>query len=150
MRMITSIAPGGLGGSTKSAGAFLVEALVALVVFSLGMLGLLALLAGALRASGNAQWRSEGADLAAAAIARMTTEDGATLAARYAATDGDAYRALLQQATRLPGVTSTSNAPSVDIEDTAERRRVRVDVRWLAPGETNAHRASVSAMLPHR
>ena len=148
--MTTSIARSGLRGSAKSAGVFLIETLVALVVFSLGMLGLLALLAGALRASGNAQWRSEGADLAAAAIARMTTEDGATLTARYDATSGDAYRALLQQATRLPGVSRTRNAPSVDIEDTAERRRVRVDVRWLAPGETIAHRASVSAMLPHR
>ncbi|HLX30697.1 MAG TPA: hypothetical protein VKV24_19630 [Casimicrobiaceae bacterium] len=148
--MTASIARSGLRGSTKSAGVFLIETLVALVVFSLGMLGLLALLASALRASGNAQWRSEGVDLAAAAIARMTTEDGATLAARYDATGGDAYRALLQQATRLPGVSRTSNAPSVDIEDTAERRRVRVGVRWLAPGETTAHRASVSAMLPHR
>jgi type IV pilus assembly protein PilV len=147
--MTTPIARSGVRGSLKSAGAFLIEALVALVVFSLGMLGLLALLAGALRASGNAQWRSEGSDLAAAAIARMTTEDGSTLPARYA-TDGDAYRALLQQATRLPGVSSGINAPSIDIEDTTEHRRVRVDVRWLAPGETTAHRASVSAMLPHR
>jgi type IV pilus assembly protein PilV len=148
--MMTSIVHSGLRGPIRSAGAFLLEALVALVVFSLGMLGLLALLAGALRASGSAQWRSEGADLAAAAIARMTTEDGATLVTRYDATDGDAYRALLQQAARLPGVSSTTNAPGVDIDDTAERRRVRVDVRWLAPGETTAHRASVSAMLPHR
>lgn len=147
--MTTPIARRGLRDSVKSAGGFLIEALVALVVFSLGMLGLLALLTSALRASGDAQWRSEGADLAAAAIARMTTEDGATLAARYA-TDGDAYRALLQQAMRLPGVDSRTNGPSVDIEDTVEHRRLRVDVRWLAPGDTATHRASVSAMLPHR
>src|SRR6185437_16712246 len=75
-------------------GAFLLEALIALVVFSLGMLGLLGLLAGALHASGGARWRGEGFAIAAGTLARIATEDPASLVARYdAAADGAGYRA---------------------------------------------------------
>jgi type IV pilus assembly protein PilV len=137
-------------GAAGCAGAFLLEALVALGVFSVGMLGLLVLLAGALRASGGAQWRSEGFDIAAAALARMWTEDAGTLAARYdAAADGAGYRGLLAQAMRLPGVTPAANAPRVVVDDTAGARRIRVTVRWQLPSDAVVHQASVTAVLPH-
>ena len=129
---------------------FLLEALVALCVFSLGMLGLLGLLAAALAASGSAQWRREGFDIAAAGVARMAAEAPATLAAHYdAASGGDGYRQILAQAMRLPGVTAQVNAPRVTIDDLAEGRRVQVTVHWQLPGERSAHQASVSAVLPH-
>lgn len=133
----------------RLAGMFLLEALVALVVFSLGMLGLLGLLAGTLRASGSAQWRAEGFDIAAAAVARMWSETPAALAARYATADGAGYREVLAQALRLPGVTADSNVPRITLTDTAEGRHVEVLVQWQAPADRSAHRASVSAVLPH-
>ena len=140
-------APRGRPGTSR--GMFLLEALVALCVFSLGMLGLLGLIAGALVASGSAQWRREGFDIAAAGVARMTVEAPATLAARYdPAADGDGYRQILEQARRLPGVTATTNAPRITIDDVAVGRRVQVTVHWQAPGARVAHQASVSAMLP--
>lgn len=132
-------------------GAYLLEALIALVVFSLGMLGLLGLLAGALHASGGARWRSEGFDIAAATLARIATEDPASLAARYdAAADGAGYRALLAQAIQLPGVSVDVNAPTVSVDYATESRRIRVTVHWQLPGEAIAHEASISAALPHR
>lgn len=132
-------------------GAYLLEALIALVVFSLGMLGLLGLLAGALHASGGARWRSEGFDIAAATLARIATEDPGSLAARYdAAADGAGYRALLAQAIQLPGVSADLNAPTVSVDDATESRRIRVTVHWQLPGEATAHEASISAALPHR
>jgi type IV pilus assembly protein PilV len=134
-----------------SRGAFLLEALVAMLVLSLGLLGVLGLLAAAMRASASAQWRSEGFDVAAAALARISTDDAATLAARYdASLDGQGYRQLLAQAMRLPGVAADVNAPSVSIVDSAESRHVRVTVHWQSPGETARHQASVSGALPHR
>jgi type IV pilus assembly protein PilV len=136
---------------SASRGAFLLEALVALIVLSLGLLGVLGLLAGAMRASGSAQWRSEGFDIAAAALAVISADDPAGLAARYdAAVDGPGYRQLLVQAMRLPGVSPDVNAPIVSIVDSAESRRIRVIVRWQLPGEAAGHRASVSGALPHR
>lgn len=136
-------------GASKRRGMFLLEALVALVVFSLGMLGLLGLLAGALRASGSAQWRTEGFDIASATLARMWTEDPATLAARYdAAADGAGYRQLLSDAMRLPGVSASANAPSVAVDDVAEGRRIRISVHWQLPADAVAHDASIVGVLP--
>ncbi|HEX6796006.1 MAG TPA: hypothetical protein VF304_19375 [Casimicrobiaceae bacterium] len=137
-------------GPRRLLGAYLLEALIALVVFSLGMLGLLGLLAGALHASGGARWRSEGFDIAAATLARIATEDPASLVARYdPAADGAGYRALLAQALRLPGVSAGANAPSVSVDDATESRRIRVTVHWQLPGEAVTHEASISAALPH-
>ena len=128
-------------------GMYLLEALVALVVLSLGMLGLLGLLAGALRASGALTWRGEGFGIAADALARITTEAPAGVAARYDAA-GDGYRALLARAARLPGVSSDANAPDVSVDDSGESRRVHVVMRWQPPGE-RAHTASIHVALPH-
>ena len=137
-------------GVAGCAGAILLEALIALGVFSVGMLGLLVLLSGALRASGSAQWRGEGFDIAASTLARMWTEDASTLASRYdAAADGAGYRALAAQAMRLPGVSRAANAPRVSIDDTAEGRRVRVTVLWQSPADASVHQASVTGVLPH-
>jgi type IV pilus assembly protein PilV len=130
-------------------GAFLLEALVALVVFSVGAVALLGLIANALRASGTAQWRSEAFDIAASTLSRMWTEDPAALPARYdAAASGPGYRALLAAAMRLPGVSGVGNAPVVTIDDASGRSRVSVTVYWQAPSEAGAHRASVNAVLP--
>ena len=131
---------------SASRGAFLLEALVSLIVLSLGLLGVLSLLAGAMHASGSARF-----DVAAAALSRIFTDDPAGLAARYdASVDGPGYRELLVQAMRLPGVSSDVNAPIVSIVDSAENRRIRVIVHWQLPGEATSHNASVSAVLPHR
>ena len=132
--------------SAITRGMFLLEALVALCVFSLGMLGLLGLLASALRTSGSAQWRSEGFDIAAAAVARMWAEAPAALVARYDA-GGDGYRQILAQSMRLPGVSAQVNAPRITIDDDADGRRIRVTVHWQLPGESVVHQATVTAML---
>lgn len=130
-------------------GMYLLEALVAVVVLSLGMFGLLGLLAASLRSSAGATWRGDGFDIAADALARISTEAPATILDRYdVSADGAGYRALLAQATRLPGVSSDANAPEVSIDDAGETRRVRVVVRWQPPGE-RFHQASIHVALPH-
>jgi len=136
--------------TSKSRGLFLLEALLALVVFSFGMLGLLGLLAHALRYSGSAHWRGEAFDVASATLSRMWAEDPAALEARYdGATPGPGYRALLAAAMRLPGVSARSNAPIVTFVDTSmASRRVAVTVYWQLPAEANAHHTSVAGVLP--
>ena len=131
-------------------GLFLLEALVALVVFSLAMMGLAGALGHALRESGSTRWRGEAFELASSPLARMWVEDAATLATRYdALSDGVAYRALLAAASRLPGVSTGENAPVVKITSEAlGRRRVHVTVYWRLPGDSRAHAASASAILP--
>ena len=131
-------------------GLFLLEALIALVVFSLAMLGLAGALGHALRESGSTRWRGEAFELASSTLGRMWVEDAATLATRYDALSGGVgYRALLAAALRLPGVTVDKNVPVVTITDEAlGRRRARVTVYWQAPGDSRVHEASASAILP--
>jgi type IV pilus assembly protein PilV len=130
-------------------GAFLLEALVAIVVFAVGTLGLLELIAGAARESGNARWRDEAFTLAASTLSRMWTEDPATLDARYNATSGAGYRALRAAAERLPGVSGGVQAPLVPVDTSIPGRwRVANTVFWQQPGERRAHRARAAGMLP--
>ena len=140
-----------MSAASKSRGLFLLEALLALVVFSFGMLGLLGLLAHALRDSGSAHWRGEAFDVASATLSQMWAEDPAALATRYdGAAPGPGYRALLAAAMRLPGVSAQSNAPIVTFVDTStESRRVAVTVYWQLSTDANAHHASVAGVLPN-
>ena len=129
-------------------GLFLLEALLALVVFAVGTVGLLGVIVGALRACGNADWRSEASDLAASTLSRMWSETPADLPARYGA-GGPGFAELLAAASRLPGVSALANAPVVTIDDGAAGiRRISVTVFWQPPAERDAHHASVTAVLP--
>jgi type IV pilus assembly protein PilV len=134
----------------RARGVFLLEALVALVVFTLGAIALLGVIADALRATGTARWRGEAFDIASSTLSRMWAEDPAALAARYdAAASGPGYQALLAAAMRLPGVNALANAPVVTIDDGAsDGRRVSVTVFWQLPVERSPHRASVTGVLP--
>jgi hypothetical protein len=134
----------------RASGLFLLEALVALLMFALATIGFLGVLSAALRDNGNAQWRGSAFDLAASTLSQMWAEDAGTLAAGYdAPTSGSGYQALLAAALRLPGVTRTDNVPAVTVEDApGGRRHVVVTVQWQLPTETGAHRASVRGVLP--
>ena len=122
---------------TTSCGAFLIEALVAVLVFSVAAAGVFSLLANGLRASDNARSRTEASDVAAATLARMSTEDIVTLADRYDALGGGSgFRTLLASARRLPGVTDTANVPVVTFAPgpSARSQRVSVTVYWQLAG----------------
>ncbi len=139
-------------GPPRAQGLFLLEALVALLVFAIGTVGLLGVIANALRESGNARWRTEAFGLASSTLSSMWAEDPEAIAARYdATTSGAGYRTLLAAAMRLPGVRALANAPVVTIEDAGgDRRRVSVTVYWQLPTEGAAHRASVVGVVPGR
>lgn len=130
-------------------GGFLLEALVALVVFSLASIALLGLVAGALRQSGSAQWRAEAVGIASAAVSLMWTEEPAALVSSYDSTArGPGYRELVAAAMRLPGVAAGTNEPRVSIVDLPDGRRVSVTVFWQLPSDIASHRAVVAGTLP--
>jgi type IV pilus assembly protein PilV len=130
-------------------GSFLVEALVAVVVLSIALLGLASSIAAAVREGGAAQWRGEALDVAAATLAEMAVEAPAGIVARYAPPgDGDGYQRLLARAARLPGVDADTNAPEVAIVDAASRRSVAVAIHWQLPGDARVHVATLATALP--
>lgn len=133
-------------------GALLLESLTAIAVFSIGVLGNIALQAQAIRHVHAAHCRSEAAHLVQALVGRMWTDDPATLAARYDATaGGQGYVAFSSLALRLPGGNIAGNAPEVRIEPGPgpSSRRVTVAVHWQLPGETAAHRHGATAVIGH-
>jgi len=131
-------------------GAFLLEALVALLIFSFGVMAIAGLQARAARHFNEAQYRANAAELAQATLASMRASDPATLTARFDPTMNTAeWAALLGQAKRLPGVTDVQNVPTIQIIDgpTTTSKQVSLSVLWQTPGDLAAHRYAASAMI---
>lgn len=128
-------------------GSTLVEGLLAVVVFSVGLVGLLRLLSGAMVDGANAQYRSEAGLLASDLVGRMWTGDRSLAGLRLRFGDAAAaeYRDWQQrvQAT-LPGVSDSANAPQVSIGDA---RDVTITLGWLAPGEDRPHQLLVHTRI---
>ena len=132
-------------------GAFFIEALVALAVLSLGVLGTVALLASSLRAIEGARSRHDASALAYALVERMRAENPATLASRYGS-GGDAWNEFARLARRLPGSHLPGNEPTVTVAagPTAESRRVSVAVHWQMPGDARVHGDRIDAVVGAR
>ena len=129
----------------RQRGGFLLEALVGILIFSFGILGLVGLQANAIRHVNDAQYRGEAIQIANAAMGRMWTMDRANLKVHYegdAGAGGDGYLALVEAAERLPGVTEdVALSPTVVVEDgpSGSSNLVTVTIRWRLPGETIPH-----------
>jgi type IV pilus assembly protein PilV len=131
-------------------GALLLEALAAIAVFSLGILGHVALMGAIARHVEDAHCRTEAVHLAQALLARMGAENPAALAGRYGAgTGGDGYAAFERAARRMPGAEIAGNAPEIAVlaGPTPESRTVTVTLRWQLPGERVAHRFQATAVV---
>ena len=131
-------------------GAFLLEALVALLIFSFGLMAMAGLQTRAARHFNEAQYRANAAELVQATIALMRASDPATLAARFDPAAGTAdWLALVGQAKRLPGVNDVQNLPAIQIIDgpTTTSRQVSLSVFWQTPGDLAAHRHAASAVI---
>ena len=128
-------------------GSALLEGLLAILIFSVGLLAILMLLAASLVEVGNARYRAQASLLASNVIAAMWTGDRSLggLRGRY----GDVQSATYQRwhtevLARLPGITGTVNPPSITIDDA---RHVNVTLRWQAPGDAQPHQLVVAAII---
>ena len=132
------------------AGFTLLEALVALLIFSIGFLALIALQITSIRMSSNAKYRSDAALLANQMIANLWVSDRvpANMQTAYG-TGGANYDTWLGnvQAT-LPGVAAAAaSAPTVQIGNDGT---VTIDLYWKAPNEQAAdaaHRYTAVAQI---
>ncbi len=128
-------------------GSTLVEGLLAVVVFSVALIGLLTLLSAALVDGANAHYRSQASLLSSDLVARMWTGDRslAGLRARFSDPNAGEYRDWLQQVqSTLPGVAGAANAPTVSI---GNGRDVTITLGWHAPGEAGAHQLVVHTRI---
>lgn len=120
-------------------GVVLLEALIGILIFSLGVLALVAMQAVSISNVSNARYRTEAAFLANEIISEIWVDRGAGYAnvATYAVSNGSGGNASAQNwvqkvRTLLPG--SDVNGPDIAIATPAAGgRQVTVTLRWKAP-----------------
>jgi len=137
--------------TNKQSGVILIEALVAILIFSIGILALVGLQATAIKQSTDARYRTEAAALSNELIAEMWVSDRttATLEANFESPGGPRYTAW---ANRVAAVLPGGIAPTVTIDaaGTAIPGRVLVTIQWRAPNEpagAAAHNYRTSAVI---
>lgn len=125
-------------------GVMLLEALIGILIFSIGILGLVGLQSTSIKNTTEARYRSEAAYLANQIVGRMwsdrTNLASYALSAATTCTGGTSSLQtwLCQVETNLPGITAAANRP--DIAVAADQ--VTITLRWQLPG-SDARRYTV-------
>jgi len=122
-------------------GIVLIDAMVAVVIFSIGVLGMVALQAAAIKLSGDAKYRSDAAMATEQVIAQMWASDPAALAANFRSPEGAAYKTWKDTVTRLTAQSGLPGAggkpPTIEVN---ADNIVTVTVYWQAAGDPSYHR----------
>ncbi|HZQ60336.1 MAG TPA: pilus assembly protein PilV [Casimicrobiaceae bacterium] len=131
-------------------GSFLLEALIGILVFSFGVLGLVGLQAQSIRHINDAQYRGEAVYLAQSVLSKMWADDQTTLAAKYQP-GGAGYIQFREMVKSLPGGADTANAPTITVTagPSVGSSLVTISVFWVMPGETAAqqHNYTMQAVV---
>ena len=122
-------------------GYILLEVLVATVIFSLGLLGMLALYATSIKQNTDAKYRMDACFLADTLIARMRTTDldSEALQTHYQGgngINGDDYANWLDQevSRQLPGTTNSPPSVSITPGLTLGKSVIDIAIFWQSPG----------------
>lgn len=133
-----------LRGPRGQQGVMLLEALVGILIFSIGILALIAMQGVAMKNTNDARYRSEASFLATQIISQMWVDR--TNLASYD-TDGTAYTIrdnwLTSVEANLPGINlaTSTRSPTIDVDTTTNQ--VTVTIQWLQPGETETRRVQI-------
>ncbi|MCU0804491.1 MAG: type IV pilus modification protein PilV [Burkholderiales bacterium] len=149
-------------------GVTLIESLIAILIFSMGILALVGMYSSAVSRTTDSQYRIEAANHANRIVGQIWANVDRSTAASLTASlnafqhnPGGANCAYNGAASAVPEVTAWSNAitaagtglPGASaatnqiIVDTANFNRVTVTICWRAPGDTYAHRHVVVANI---
>jgi type IV pilus assembly protein PilV len=134
-------------GRQYQRGSSLLEGLLAIILFSIGLLSLVMLLSATLIESSNARYRIEASLLINDLVSHMRIGDHslAGLKSRFGDTSSKDYQRWFASVTqRLPGVSNTTNKPQVTIDDF---RNVTVNIQWQVPGDKTAHQMTVQTLI---
>lgn len=138
----------------------LLEALLGILIFTIGIIGLMGMQAAATRATADMKYRSEAALFAEQLISQMWADSHLTVATAYASPGGVKYLAwrggITAAATGLPGAGDAANLPTVTVVQGVQGSAiaqptatvVTITIRWQGPGEAAAHRYVTTTELP--
>jgi len=120
-------------------GVIILEALIAIFIFSIGILGLVGALSAAVTNASEAQYRTEAAFLADSLIAeiRVSRNNPDTRATDFAPPSGSKYvtwkNRVTSGATALPGANNSANLPTVAFNN----QNVTVSIYWQDKKDTS-------------
>ena len=129
-------------------GSYLLEALIAILIFSFGILGLIGLLGSSIRITNDARFRTEAANLASAMVAEMWTMTAAQMDTQFGSGGAKLTDWQTKASSLLPS--AATYPPTVDLTQpglSPESRTVVVTVFWQLPGETEKHRYLMTAQI---
>jgi type IV pilus assembly protein PilV len=139
---LTSPPPG------RQTGSYLLEALIAMLIFAFGVLGLIGLLGSSIRVTNDARYRSEAANLASAMIADMWTMTSDQMDTQFGS--GGARLTAWQNKAKALLPTAATYPPTVDLTQAGlspESRTVVVTVFWQTPGDKELHQHLMTAQI---
>lgn len=150
-----------INARSEQSGGFLLEALIGILIFSFGILGIVGLQAQSLRHTGQSEYRAEAMYYANSLISQMWTDDPAGLKAKYDSTGSGAgyvaFKNLVGGAGGLPGVVVATdvNLPIVLVDPVAPAAQppsvqshvVQVTVFWQAAGDTDVHNYTTTGVV---
>jgi type IV pilus assembly protein PilV len=136
-------------------GAFLLEALIGILIFSLGILGIVGLQAQAIRFTNDSEFRAEAVYLANSLISQMWADNRATLKTNYDSTvGGPKYVQFVSDVhTGMQGaVLLTDPVVKVDTADlplavTKTSSVVQVQISWQLPGDSALHNYTTTGVI---
>jgi type IV pilus assembly protein PilV len=132
----------------RQRGSYLLESLIAMLVFSFGVLGLVGALGNSIRATNDARYRSEAANLANAMVADMWTTNATQLDAKFGSGGSKLVAWQTKAATLLPY--AGAKPPQIDLTQaglSSQSRAVIVTIFWQLPGANVTHQYLLTAQI---
>ncbi len=139
-------------GRSVPKGFVLLEALIGILIFAVGVLAVVGLQAMSIKDVADAKYRTDAALLANELIsdAWVGSKNFATMQAAYNSPSGSYYTTWAGDvAAQLPGVTASTNAPTVAVTQggTTSPIEMTVTVHWQLPGQATPHSYSTVTEL---
>jgi type IV pilus assembly protein PilV len=145
-------------GLSRQGGVVLIEALLGILIFSIGILALIGMQSVAVKNTSDARYRTEAAYLASQMVSQIRLDFGNKDS--YADSNSGSYVPRTtwrnQVEATLPGIkiASAQRVPSISIApgptyagDTDPPSQITVIVLWLQPGETQERRFELVGMV---
>lgn len=131
----------------RQSGSYLLEALIAMLIFAFGVLGLVGLMGSSVRITNDARYRSEAANLAGAMVADMWTMTADRMEADFGAGGAKLNTWQAKAESLLPAAAAHPVKVEVTPGLSYESRTVVVTVFWQMPGDKELHQHLMTAQI---
>jgi type IV pilus assembly protein PilV len=135
-------------------GAYLLEALVGILIFSFGILGIVGLQAQAIRLTNDSEYRAEAVYMANSLISRMWTDNPNLLQANYRSPSGAEYLNFKTNQVQPTFKAAMTQDPIVYVDDgplpsspSKNGHVVQVTIFWQLPGDPVVHNYTTSGVI---